>query len=186
MNKIIFATLTQEQKCRQLSLFVLMLKSAVFVIVVTLYLTVATATFQSIFAVVLMVVLTIIVIVKRLSELLWVYLQLFNLNVTFRCSFLLTTSAYQQKNAVAKLKTLAIFSEKYLSLLTNSSHQTKKKIVVALNRYLTPRVPVDAVNDLKSPTMFLTGNFVGGVLLTFVNKITFNHLVYIFSVVPLA
>ena len=52
---------------------------AEFVIVAILCLTVAMAIFQSIFVVVLTVVLITTAIVKRLSELLWVYLQLFNL-----------------------------------------------------------------------------------------------------------
>ena len=154
MNKMQFATLIQEQRFKLLNQFVLMLKSAEFVIVVTLFLIAVTAIFQSIFVVALMVVSTIIVIAKEHSELHLVYLQLFNLNVTFRCSYPLMISAFPQKNVVAIPKIPATHSEESVSPLTNSSRPTVTTAIadaVAPTRQITT---ADAVNKIHGDIGF--------------------------------
>jgi general stress protein CsbA len=149
--KMLFATLTQEQRFKLLNQFALTLKFVECAIVVTRSLTVAMVTFQNIFAVVLTVVLITIAIMKEHFVLHSVFSQLFNLNATFKCSYQHMTSVYLQKNVHVKQKTLAIFLEKYLSLWMNFSHQTNERIIAVQSKFHTLKTLAVAINKFKMP-----------------------------------
>jgi len=113
-----------------------------------------TATFLITFAVASRVALTTVNAKKQL-KLHLVFSQLFSLNAMFRCLFRLMISAYRQKNAVVKQKTLATFSEKSHSLSMNFSHQTKEITIPAMTRYHTAKALAVAVNKpIKYPRCF--------------------------------